>query len=57
MWYGLPNVIGRDHVDSMCKGMLFGILTGKPSMFVIKNKEIAKGFLNYFNYLWNSGKQ
>lgn len=33
-----------------------GILNENPSIFLIKNKEIAKGFLNYFKFLWNIGK-
>ncbi|MBW2990479.1 hypothetical protein KY348_02110 [Candidatus Woesearchaeota archaeon] len=39
--------IYSDHVG-------IGVLSGKPSIFVIKNKEIAKGFLNYFNFLWKT---
>lgn len=33
-----------------------GVLGKNPSMFVIKNKEIATGFLNHFNSLWNISK-
>jgi len=30
---------------------------GNPSIFVIKNKDVAKGFLNYFEGLWKISKK
>jgi len=41
--------IYRDYVG-------IGALSDNPSIFLIKNKEIAKGFLNYFNFLWKIDK-
>ena len=32
-----------------------GVLGTSPSVFVIKNEAVAKGFLNYFNTLWKTG--
>ncbi len=33
-----------------------GVLGVNPSIFLIKNKEVVKGFLNYFESLWKMGK-
>ncbi|HJX06169.1 MAG TPA: helix-turn-helix domain-containing protein [Candidatus Nanoarchaeia archaeon] len=41
--------IYKDHVT-------IGVLSSKPSVFVIKNPDIAKGFINYFEFLWKTGK-
>jgi len=32
------------------------ILTQKPIIILIKNKEIAEGYKNYFDFLWSSAK-
>jgi sugar-specific transcriptional regulator TrmB len=33
-----------------------GVMGENPSIFVIKNKDVAKGFLNYFEGLWKISK-
>ncbi len=32
-----------------------GVLSNNPAVFMIKNKEISNGFLNYFDVLWKLG--
>ncbi len=34
-----------------------GVMGDNPSIFVIKNKDVAKGFLNYFDSLWKISKK
>jgi sugar-specific transcriptional regulator TrmB len=41
--------IYNDHVT-------IGVLGKNPSVFVIQNQDIANGFINYFEFLWKSGK-
>jgi hypothetical protein len=33
------------------------ILSDKPIVIIIKNKEIAEGYRNYFNFLWKIAKK
>jgi sugar-specific transcriptional regulator TrmB len=34
-----------------------GVLGKEPSFFLIRNKEVVQGFLNYFGFLWKTGKK
>ncbi|MBS3091618.1 hypothetical protein J4217_04195 [Candidatus Pacearchaeota archaeon] len=50
-------------VDNEATTTIFGdyialhLLTDKPFIITIKNKEIAHGYLNYFNLLWKIAKK
>jgi ABC-type polar amino acid transport system ATPase subunit len=44
------NIWGDDTV-------LLQVFGKKPAIIEIRNKELARGYLNYFNLLWNEGKK
>jgi len=50
------------NIESEATTTIFGdyiaihVLTNKPIIITIKNKEIAQGYLNYFNALWKLAK-
>jgi len=44
------NIWGDDTI-------LLQIFGKKPVIIEIRNKELVKGYLNYFNLLWEQGKK
>lgn len=36
---------------------IFLLKKGKPVVFMIKDRDIAKGFMNYWRFMWKHGKK
>ncbi|HLD07318.1 MAG TPA: helix-turn-helix domain-containing protein [Candidatus Nanoarchaeia archaeon] len=54
--YVRPEILSPTWIEVYGDYVGMGILNAYPSLFVIHHREIARGFLNYFQVLWKMGK-
>ncbi len=55
--YVNPDILSPTWTEIYGDYVSIGVLGENPSVFVIHNAAVAKGFLNYFNFLWTLGKK
>ena len=52
-----PSFLSPTWTEIYGDSVAIGVMGDNPSIFVIKNKDVAKGFLSYFNGLWKMAKK
>ena len=55
--YVRPEILSPMWVEIFGDYVAIGTLNENPSVFLIKNKDIAKGFITYFEFLWLQGRK
>lgn len=54
--YITPEFLAPTWIEIYKDTVAIGVMGNNPSLFVIKNKDITTGFINYFNGLWKIAK-
>ncbi|MDP1694736.1 MAG: helix-turn-helix domain-containing protein [Candidatus Woesearchaeota archaeon] len=55
--YVKPKILTPTWIEIFGDYVSIGILGEHPSVFLIKNKGVVEGFLNYFDFLWKIAKK
>lgn len=55
--YVKPESLSPTWIEIYKDHVAIGVLGSSPSIFVIKNDSVAKGFINYFTFLWEQGSK